>query len=862
MFLNRPIESPGSGTPGQGNRACAGIMLVILILAAAPARSDDRVMKGRSLIDVIETLEESGLTVYYSSDLIRPWMTVKSEPGDSSPRSVLAEIVSPYKLEVRDGPFESVLIVRSEKADQQLSGAVLGIVLDQQTGRRMAGVPIHLEGEDKETTTSASGHFSFIGLEPGAYLVRVGATAGTLASTQEIVVKPGTTAVAVIEVHNPEVWQLESMIVSASRYQLIQSPASSFSYFPRDDIQDLPDLGDDPLRAVARLPGTATGGLTAKSNIRGGERDETLVLYDGLRLRNPYHLKDFESVFSSINPGIISGMDIYTGGFPASYGDRMSGVIDIQAREAPETPYHEVSQSLFNSAVLSTGTLKDGDIDWAVAARRGNLDLLLDFVSTDYGDPSYLDLYGRLGVQLTDSLRVTGNALIFDDDITLKDSDIEEKAKADYRDEYYWVRFDQELANGLTGRTLLAHTSLYTDRRGFVAKEGVSTGNLRDERSFDINSIQTDWSFWATDELQLSVGGEFSHSSGDYDYTDDVEFDVVFLTPGSSLAPSRQSEFHLRPDGDQFGIYGSALVGISDRLTAEAGLRWDWMSMQEVDENYLSPRLSAMYALRDDTTLRASWGRFYQFQGIEELQIADGVTEYQKAQRSDHYILSLQHNAGFGIDLRLEAYYKDIDRLRPRYENLLNTLILLPELQPDRIRIAPDSARARGMEVSLGRTSEGPWRWWLSYTWSEVKDKFDGRNIRRSWDQKHAVSGGINWKGEKWTVTVAGGWHSGWPTTETALLTTDPEPIAIAGPRNDEELGAFKTLDFRISRDYEFAASSMTAFFEVSNVLGRENDCCIEYELTDEDEGDELILDTETNNYLPAIPSIGIVWRF
>ena len=54
----------------------------------------------------------------------------------------------------------------------------------------------------------------------------------------------------------------------------------------------------------------------------------------------------------------------------------------------------------------------------------------------------------------------------------------------------------------------------------------------------------------------------------------------------------------------------------------------------------------------------------------------------------------------------------------------------------------------------------------------------------------------------------------------------------------------------------------MTAFFEVSNVLGQENDCCVEYELTDEDEDGELILDTETNNYLPAIPSIGVIWRF
>ncbi len=834
-------------------------LLLAFSFSHGSVAADRPALKGRSIVEAIAALEAEDLTVYYSSDLIRPWMTVKSEPTGSSPQEVLAEIVAPYRLEVRKGPYGSLLIVRSEAADESLSGAMLGIVKDQQTGRRLAGVPITIVVTGDETTTSAGGLFSFIGLEPGTYVVQIGSTGSTESSTQDIEVTPGSTTITEIEVHNPEVWQLESIVVSASRYQLVQSMASSFHYFTRDEIEDLPDIGDDPLRAVARLPGTATGGLTAKSNIRGGERDETLVRFDGLRLRNPFHLKDFQSVFSSIDPGIISGMEIYTGGFPASYGDRMSGVIDIQARAAPDKTYHEFAQSLFNTGVLSTGTLDDGDIDWAFAGRRGNLDLLLDFVSTDYGSPSYLDFYGRFGVQATDTLRVTGNALIFNDDITLKDSDIEEKADADYTDQYYWIRFDQEFPSGLQGSTMFAHTALETDRSGFTEKEGVSTGSLRDERSFDINTVQTDWSYWWSDTVKLSAGAEFTHSSGDYDYVDEVEFDVVFLTPGSSLERQREREIHLRPDGDQFGTYASALISVTDRLTADIGMRWDWMSMQEVDENHWSPRLSARYALRDDTALRATWGRFYQFQGIDELQVADGVTEYEKAQRADHYILGLEHSTGFGMDIRLEAYYKDIDRLRPRYENLLNTLILLPELQPDRISIAPDKARARGIEFSLSSRGDSPLNWWASYAWSEVEDKLGGEYVRRSWDQDRAVSGGLSWRGTKWNFSIAGSWHSGWPTTEAELLTEDPA-VAITGPRNDEELSDYKTLDFRVSRDYQLPASSLTAFFEVSNVFAKQNDCCIEYEVNDED--GEFQLETEVNEYLPAIPSIGFIWRF
>ena len=64
---------------------------------------------------------------------------------------------------------------------------------------------------------------------------------------------------------------------------------------------------------------------------RGGEVDETLVRFDGLRLFNPFHFKDFLSIFSTIDPAIIREIEVYTGAFPAAFGDRMSGVINIES---------------------------------------------------------------------------------------------------------------------------------------------------------------------------------------------------------------------------------------------------------------------------------------------------------------------------------------------------------------------------------------------------------------------------------------------------------------------------------------------------------------------------------------------------
>ena len=71
------------------------------------------------------------------------------------------------------------------------------------------------------------------------------------------------------------------------------------------------------------------------------------------------------------------------------------------------------------------------------------------------------------------------------------------------------------------------------------------------------------------------------------------------------------------------------------------------------------------------------------------------------------------------------------------------------------MRIAPDSARATGIEVLLSRKSAAPWNGWLNYAWSRVDDREDGTDTRRGWDQKHAFGGGLTWASDPWTATFA-----------------------------------------------------------------------------------------------------------
>src|SRR5688572_15463682 len=85
----------------------------------------------------------------------------------------------------------------------------------------------------------------------------------------------------------------EEIVVQPSRISLlVEEPVGSMG-LTREEIQTVPHFGDDVFRALSLLPGTTSGDLSSQFNLRGGRRDEMLILLDGQELYDPYHLKDF-----------------------------------------------------------------------------------------------------------------------------------------------------------------------------------------------------------------------------------------------------------------------------------------------------------------------------------------------------------------------------------------------------------------------------------------------------------------------------------------------------------------------------------------------------------------------------------------
>ena len=88
----------------------------------------------------------------------------------------------------------------------------------------------------------------------------------------------------------PAAIPIPEIVVTSSLHRLDYSHPTTHTYLDRELATRIPTTADEAVRLTDRLPGTATGGVSARNHVRGGVANEVLFLFDGLRLYEPYHL--------------------------------------------------------------------------------------------------------------------------------------------------------------------------------------------------------------------------------------------------------------------------------------------------------------------------------------------------------------------------------------------------------------------------------------------------------------------------------------------------------------------------------------------------------------------------------------------
>jgi len=829
-----------------------GTGMVLLLAALCPVPSD---AEARRLLDVLALYEADGFRFVYSRDVVRRDTTVDIDPDAEHSIARLQSSLEGIGLDLtghQDGNGDTTWYVVPAVAEPPEQG-LQGRVTDARTGQALAGVRVEIGG--RVAFTDNDGRFRLPGEEAPIQVSRAG--------YQPVEVPAEERLDALLEISLTAEDTLEEVVVVSSRYALEQSRGGSVHVLSSYDLETIPEFGDDALRTASYLPGIATIGLSARPYIRGGLQDETLVVFNNVELLEPFHLKDFQSVFSSFNPSLVEAVDVYTGGFPARYGDRMSGVMDIRPRGESSGLSGDLMVSFLTASAALAGSTAEGRGNWMLSARRGNLDLLLDVLDPDSGNPQYSDYFGSFRYALNDETEVEAGFIIYDDDVQLKDLDDGdgEYGRSIYDNGYGWIQLHQRWSERMSSSTVLSYGRIKNNHSGFISDADLEEGHstLNDKRRFRIWSLEHRQMLSVSQRLELEFGGRFAYQSGSYDTESVIERGVIGDLIGQPIVEDRLVQ--VDPEGTSGALYASGRVAASDWLSIEAGLRWDYQDYTGEFHQQLSPRISALATVGDNTELRFSAGRFYQPEQIQELQAADGVSRFQSPQHSDHYIVGLRRVfPDWRASLRVEAFYKRVGNPKVRFENLFNSLVLMPEIASDRIAVAPSKARARGVEVSLAYQPLPTLNAWLSYTHAYADDDLRDGWTRRGWDQRHTISVGATWEPGAWTLSAAALWHSGWQTTllpeETGI---DEFPVL---DRNADQLPHYLSVDLRVSRTWRWPEQSLEVFFELTNTFDRANVGAYEYDVAENDAGDGYLVSGEPVTLLPRIPSLGIRWRF
>jgi hypothetical protein len=176
------------------------------------------------------------------------------------------------------------------------------------------------------------------------------------------------------------------------------SVAPGLISIPVKDINLLPSASGSFEAILKTMPGVASHNeLSSQYSVRGGNYDENLVYVNDIEIFRPFLIRSGQQEgLSFINPDLVSSVSFSSGGFDASYGDKMSSALDIKYRK-PVAMHASVLLGLLTSSIHFEGADKSGKFTWLIGARYKNSSLMLKTLDSkgDY-QPLFADIQSLL----------------------------------------------------------------------------------------------------------------------------------------------------------------------------------------------------------------------------------------------------------------------------------------------------------------------------------------------------------------------------------------------------------------------------------------------------------------------------------
>ncbi|MFK8020623.1 MAG: TonB-dependent receptor plug domain-containing protein [Pseudomonadales bacterium] len=634
---------------------------------------------------------------------------------------------------------------------------------------------------------------------------------------------------------------LEEIVITRSNYHVGRAQ-HNVRHMDQRELDSLPSIGRDPLRAVTTLPGVSSNGVTAGLRLRGGNTDEVLYLLDGHKVIEPFHLRNFQSLFSAINPNIVTSASVSTSGFPSAFGGKMTALVEIGLDEAEEYLSGTVDLNFIGASASAKG--RKGDFTWLASARRSVIDVILPNLKIDYGRPLFHDELLQLRWE-GDTDSITGGLLNTADKISLNDERNAESGRSKYAYTSSWLNWDHKSEEDWGFTVKLGHVRVDASRRGVIDNPIDVVGSLLQDSNYRISTLASDWHWRFTEAIELQFGGEVEHQEGDFFVQKNAVYGELgrYLGQVDGASSTRQGR-----DGVLSSVYLNTILALSPSLRLQPGVRFDLQDVDTSRESLLSTRVRLEADFGDSSLMFFDLGRYTQAQNLYEVQLDDGKAELERPQYAEQLSVGSIFQDLDGYLIRAEAYYRKIHQPWSRFENIYDRWVILPELHADRIELKASEARAFGVELGVRRDMSEHSSWEVNYAYANAEDRIDGEWVKRSWNQRHTARLGLRSHWQGLNVSAFFSYHKGWPRTS---LATGTNAALYTSTFPD-----YYSLDLHVDRVVELGRSKFTFYADISNASNRANVAGTRYF----SDGDEL--GASKRKLLPILPVVGIRWEW
>ncbi len=859
-----------------------GVVMLFLNNPGTAQSIQERLINGKfqltSLQDFFNTIgKEQGIHFYYRSDWIKPYM-INLEFIDTPLIQVLNIIFDRKPLTFRFFQNNSVAVFPKGSDGKDLSGSdspqilvignplnegryataqIKGKVLDGKSSEPLPGVIIFHRQTGTGTKTNPKGEYT-LDLPTGDHTLQVSMMGYEELSQQIRLIENGSADFELFE----ESHTLNEVTITGDNSKASKAQMSMIKVSSRV-IKELPVMmGEaDVIKSIVMLPGVqSVGEMSSGFNVRGGNADQNLVLIEGAPVFNTSHLFGF---FSMINPDAVKDVTLFKGGVPASYGERVSSIMDVALKEGNlqhlsiyggiglinsrltmEGPFGKKSKSTFLVGGRTTYS------DWMM--KQSHNALFMNSVAHFY------DVNATANIYLSEKSNLKLMGYISQDVFNLNSSSL--------------YTYGNAIAS--------ANWKLN------ISKSLISNLNLSYSK-YDFRLDQKDVSL-PEDDYRLSTGLEYASTKYILSWLPNEKhrINTGFQVIGYKIKPGEISSVseptNIVPEkipneqSIELGLFADDDLNITEKTAVNIGMRYvRYMSMGpatvlkydpnqtinsgsvidstvykagEVAKMYqgLEPRLSLKFNLTKGGSLRFSYQRIHQFMNqISNTSVISPVDFWKSSDEhvspliSDQFAVGLFKNPLKGLfEASVEVYYKNLQNLL-EYKNSA-VLVMNHHIEADLIQA---NGYAYGLEVYAKKNS-GRLNGWVSYTYSRTMRRTDnnfpeevinaGNYYPSVYDRPHDLSTVMNYQiSRRWRFSGNFVFMSGRPITlPEQKYDLDGRQVVYFSDRNKYRMPSYNRLDVSITLDENLRKRRMwkgSWTFSVYNLYGRKNPYSVFY---------------------------------